>query len=264
MKHVLLAFTCLALITSCGSNEDANQSHAEMTPQTEAQSKKSPSQNNQSKYMYELAINQSKEGQHQTFLDTRAKFVEVLGQQDETLNEGKWQPFFTVAPDMDLSRILVGMTHWDSMEGFGATAGRLLPQQEARNYFASFDPLAYALLQPIDRKPFDVETIKGDSLVVEFAIRKGKTADAFGEKRETFFSSLNNYDGYQFAREFTVFKLDENSMPSLAENTQAVIIVWENIEKFQAAATPIFGSNEYQEFAANLDVETYFATSPTK
>ena len=110
--------------------------------------------------MYELAINQSKAGQHQTFLDTRAKFVEVLGKEDATLNEGKWQPFFTVIPDLDLGNILVGMTHWNSLEGFGEAAARLLPQQEARDYFASFNPLAYALLQPIDGKPFDVETIK--------------------------------------------------------------------------------------------------------
>lgn len=214
--------------------------------------------------MYELAINQSKEGQHQTFLDTRQKFVEVLGQQEETLNEGKWQPFFTVVPDLKLDNILIGMTHWNSLEGFGVTAGRLLPQKEATDYFASFNPLAYALLETIDGQPFDFETIKKDGLVVEFAIRKGKTANAFGAKREAFFNSLNNYDGYQFAREFKVYKLNEQSIPSLAENTQAVIIVWENAEKFQAAATPIFGTKEYQEFAANLDVETYFATSPIK
>ena len=53
-------------------------------------------------------------------------------------------------------------------------------------------------------------------------------------------------------------------MPKLAENTQAVTIVWDNAEKFQAAATPIFGTKEYQQFAENLDVETYFANIPTK
>jgi len=101
-------------------------------------------------------------------------------------------------------------------------------------------------------------------LVVEFAIRKGKTDDAFGENREVFFNSLKSYDGYKFAREFKVHKLNEQGVPSLAENTQAVIIVWENPLKFQAAAQPIFGTKEYQNFAANLDVETYFASSPTK
>ena len=53
-------------------------------------------------------------------------------------------------------------------------------------------------------------------------------------------------------------------MPNFAENTQAVIIVWENAEKFQSATTPIFSSKEYADFAGVIDVETYFATSPTK
>lgn len=214
--------------------------------------------------IFEIAINQSKEGQHQTFIDTRKKFVEVLGKEDAALNEGKWAPFFTVNPELPLDKIVIGMTEWNSMAGFGEVAGRLMPQKEARDYFASFNPLAYALLETVDGKSFDMNTIKKDGLVVEFAIRKGKTADAFGNNREVFFNSLENYDGYKFAREFKVYKLNEQGMPSLAENTQAVIIVWENTEKFQAAATPIFGTQEYQNFAANLDVETYFASSPTK
>lgn len=128
-----------------------------------------------------------------------------------------------------------------------------MPQKVAIDYFSSFNSLAYALLETIDGKPFDMNTIK-----------KGTTDDAFGEKREAFFNSLNNYDGYKFAREFRVYKLTEQGIPSLAENTQAVVIVWENAEKFQAAAQPVFGTKEYQEFAANLDVETYFASSPTQ
>ena len=214
--------------------------------------------------MYELAINQSKDGHHQHFLDTREKFVEVLGEQKETLNEGKWQPFFSVIPDLNLESILIGMTHWNSLEGFSQTAARLLPEPVAIDYFSSFNPLAYVLLETVDGQPFDVETIKKDGLVVEFAIRKGKTQDAFGEKREIFFNSLKLYDGYQFAREFKVHKLDAQGIPSLAKNTQAVVIVWENATKFQAAAKPIFSTIEYQEFSANLDVETYFATSPTE
>lgn len=221
--------------------------------------------NSKSKKMnsiYELAINQSKDGKHEEFLQTREAFVEVLSKEKATLNEGKWQPFFTVAPDLNLDNILIGMTEWNSMEGFGEAAGRLMPQQVARDYFASFNQLAYVLLEPIDGKSFDMNSIKDEGLVVEFAIRKGKTNDAFGEKRETFFNSLESYDGYKFAREFRVYKLSNEGMPSLAENTQAVIIVWEDAQKFQAAAQPIFGSQEYQQFSANLDVESYFASSP--
>ncbi|MEM7297873.1 MAG: hypothetical protein AAF391_06365 [Bacteroidota bacterium] len=214
--------------------------------------------------IYEIAINQSKEGAHDSFLSTRQKFVEVLGKEEATLNEGKWDPFFTVIPDLDLSRILIGMTHWNSMPGFGEAAARLLPQKEAVNYFSSFDPLAYALLEPVDGKSFDMNSIKKAGTVVEFAIRRGTTPDAFGEKRDTFFDSLAKYDGFQFAREFKVNKLNEQSIPVLAENTQAVIIVWESAEKFHAAAQPIFASSEYEEFAANLEIETYFASNPTE
>lgn len=212
--------------------------------------------------MFEIAINEAKQGQVKTFFDSREKFVEVLGKEEATLNEGKWKPFFTVIPELNLNNILIGMTHWNSLEGFGEAAARLMPQEVAINYFSSFNPLAYALLETVDGEIFDLETIKKEGLVVEFAIRKGKTKNAFGEKRETFFNSLKEYDGYKFDREFKVYKLNEQGIPTLAENTQAVIIVWENADKFQSAATPIFGTKEYQEFAENLDVETYFATSP--
>ena len=100
-----------------------------------------------------------------------------------------------------------------------------MPQDVTKNYFGSFDPLAYVLLETLDGAAFDVESIKKEGQVVEFAIRKGTTDDAFGEARETFFGSLENYEGYQFAREFKVYQLDENSMPQFQENTQAVIIV---------------------------------------
>jgi hypothetical protein len=233
-------------------------------PNTPADQKVEKSKPKKMKSIYELAINQSKEGKHEEFLNTREAFVEVLEKEKATLNEGKWQPFFTVAPDLNLNNILIGMTHWSSLEGFGEAAGRLMPEPAAKDYFASFNQLAYALLEPVDGKPFDMETIKKEGLVVEFAIRKGKTDDAFGDKRDTFFNSLEEYDGYEFAREFKVHKLSPEGVPTPAENTQAVIIVWENAEKFQAAAQPIFGSEEYQQFAANLDVETYFASSPTQ
>lgn len=213
--------------------------------------------------IFELAINKAKSGQYENFLETRAKFVEVLGQEPATLNEGKWNPFFTVG-DLALDDVLIGMTHWNSMQGFGETAGRLMPQPVTQNYFASFEQLTYALLETVDGQPFDMETIKEEGLVVEFAVRKATTADAFGAPRDAFFQSLENYKGYRFAREFKVYQLDENSMPQFLEGTQAVIIVWESIEAFQAAANPVFASDTYQNFAKNLEVSAYFASAPVK
>lgn len=255
--HVLFMLSLLSTTAACQEARTAEEEKAE---------NQSPSQNKMQKKMnhiYELAINKAKEGQYDRFLETRARFVDVLGREDNTLNEGKWQPFFTLG-DLKLDDVLIGMTHWNSMMGFGETAGKLMPEEVTRSYFASFDPLAYVLLETADGNPFEVETIKQEGNVVEFAIRKGKTEDAFGEARETFFHSLENYKGYKFAREFKVYQLDENSMPQFQEGTQAVIIVWENAEDFQAAANPIFASEEYQNFSKNLDVSTYFASTPVK
>lgn len=246
MKYLVTAIAAVAICTACSSSKNANQNQQKMTS------------------VYEIAINQAKEGNVQQFLDTRAKFVDVLGKEPAALNEGKWKPFFTVDQSLKLDEILIGMTHWNSMQGFGETAMKLLPQEVTKNYFASFNPLAYGLLETVDGQPFEMESIKKEGNVIEFAIRKGKTADAFGEKRTAFFESLKNYDGYKFAREFRFYELDANGAPQLAEDTQAVIIVWEDSEKFQQAATPIFGSKAYTDFAALIEVRSYFATFATK
>ena len=125
MQIKFLAMTLVVFAASCGTNQSPNSEegknsnqNAQTVSHKETEVVDNQSQKKESKYMYELAINQSKEGQHQNFLDTRAKFVEVLGNQEETLNEGKWNPFFTVAPDLNLDNILIGMAHWNSMEGF--------------------------------------------------------------------------------------------------------------------------------------------------
>ncbi|HMQ47435.1 MAG TPA: hypothetical protein PKA00_08845 [Saprospiraceae bacterium] len=215
----------------------------------------------QSKNVYELAINKAKDWN--AFSETRGKFVEVLSKEAATLNEGKWKPFFTFG-EMDLEPVLIGMTHWSSMEGFGEAGMRLLPQEAAKNYFATFDPLVYGVLETIDGQAFDMATIKATGLVVEFAIRTGKTIDAFGENRDKFFMSLENYDGYKFSREFKYYEMNEQGMPVLQENTQAVIIVWESAAQFQSAVPGIMQSPESAAFMSMLDVKAYFASSPTE
>lgn len=211
---------------------------------------------------FEIAINQAKDGQKDKFWSSRKDFVSLLSKEENALNDGKWAPFFALDPKMDLSSVVVGMTEYPSIQAFGEIASRLVPTKEAAEYFSSFNPLAYGLLETIDGKHFDISTIKEEGLVVEFAVRKVKEADAFGTKRETFFKSLEKYDGFKFSREFKMFKLDEKGMPHFAEGYQVVIIVWEDTTKFQAAAGPVFQSKEYAEFAGAIEVEAYFATNP--
>lgn len=209
--------------------------------------------------VYELAINKAKNWN--TFMETRKKFAEVLGKEEATLNEGKWKPFFTFG-EINLDPVLIGMTHWKSMEGFGEAGMRLMSQEEAVNYFASFDPLVYGVLETVDGMPFDMELIKGEGLVVEFAVRTGKSADAFGEEHGAFFRSLEKYDGFKFSREFRYSEMNEQGMPVMQEKTQAVIIVWENAEKFQAAVPGIMQSPESAAFMPMVEVKAYFASSP--
>jgi hypothetical protein len=247
MRKFLLAFTYLALITSCNTSKNINSS-----------------KNEKFKFMYELAIYQSKESQYQTFLNTREKFVEVLDKEKVLLNKGEWKPFYTFVPGIELDNVLIGMTQWNSLNEFSETSSRLSSSKEARDYFSSFNSLAFVFLEPLDGKAFDFEALKNEGLALEFVIRRGKTKDAFGEKTEILFNSLDKYDGYKFSREFKVYKMNEQGVPSLVENTQAVIIVWENVEKFQSASQSISVSKEFQEYVANLEVETFFAASPTR
>ena len=242
MKKLFIIIACFGILASFGSE---NSNHL-----------KTEKMNS----IFELAINKHKAGQGEAFLDTRAKFVEILKKEKATLNDGKWKPFFTVDPNLKVEEVLVGITEWSSLQDFGEAAGRLLPQAPAKNYFATFDPLAYLAMEPIDGKPFDINGIQKAGQVVEFAVRKAKTEDAFTTKRDAFFSTLPNYDGFLFDREFKVYQFDESFQVSQPKDLQVVVIVWESVEKFQAAANPIFASQEYSDFASSIEVQTYFAT----
>ena len=94
-------------------------------------------------------------------------------------------------------------------------------RNQRRWHILSFNPLAFGAS--------GWKSLKQQGTVVEFAIRKAKSEDAFGEPRDTFFDSLDSFDGYKFAREFKVYTLNEKGIPA---DTQAVIIVWENPDKF--------------------------------
>jgi len=253
-SSMALLFFGLVIFMSCkqadNSNDNTNHSNNQKEQKME-----------QKTNVYELAINKAKDWD--AFSDTRAKFVTVLGKEEATLNEGKWKPFFTFG-EMDLQPILIGMTHWSSMEGFGEAGMRLMPQEEARNYFATFDPVVYGVLETVDGEPFNMETIKVEGSVVEFAVRTGKTPDAFGKNHAIFFESLKKYDGFKFHREFKYYEMNEQGMPVAQENTQAVLIVWESPEKFQAAASSIMQSPEAAAFMPLLEVKAYFAASPMK
>lgn len=216
------------------------------------------------KPIFEIAINQSKQSKHQTFLETRKNFVKVLQNEKATLNEGKWSPFFTIDPNIDLKSVLAGITKWRSIIEFEQTAERLILQKEAKDYFSSFNPLVYALLEPLDGEEFNLESLKESGNVVEFITSKRKTTEAFGEARELFLKSLKNTDGFKFAKKFKVYKFGGNGKPNFIEDIQSTVVVWESAEKFMAASQTILDSKPYKNYVSLVEVENYFAMHPAK
>lgn len=211
--------------------------------------------------IFELSISQSKAGQHQAFLDEKQKFHQTLVNEDSMLNEGTFQPVFSMMTELDLNRISISMLEWASMDAFKETTMRLRPNLGA--YTATFDSLNFVLLETADGKVFDLSSIKKEGLAVEFVIRKGKTTDAFGANRDALFEKFETFDSFLFGREFKIYAFNEQGILSLVENTQAVLTVWESPQQLQEAGPAIFGLKEFQTFAANIDIQTQYGTTPT-
>lgn len=210
--------------------------------------------------IFELSISQSKEGQHQAFVDSKQKFYDILAQEKGTQNIGNFQPVFSMMEELDLSRIALSMIEWSSMDAFKETVMRLMPA--VREYASTFDPLNLVLLETTDGQVFDLDSIKKEGLAVEFVIRKGKTADAFGANRDALFEAFKNFDGFLFGREFNMYALNEQGIPTLVDDTQVAIVVWESPKQLQDAGPAIFGLKEFQTFVADIDIQTQFGTTP--
>ena len=87
-KHFLnlsLIAAGLAVLVSC--NQNAKHPIETNDSQNIEEQKMDTNKN-----VYELAINKAKDWK--SFTETREKFVDVLGKEEATLNEGKWKPFF--------------------------------------------------------------------------------------------------------------------------------------------------------------------------
>jgi len=206
--------------------------------------------------IYELAINKVKEGKSGDFKNARANFLVEMKKEDGCGNDGAWRSFFTTDPEIRAEDVLVGMTKWESIDAFNKAAEHLMPLEVTKNYFGTFDQLAYLQLQTEDGESFDLNKLFKDGQVVEFAVRETKEGkeDVFAEKRKAFFDKLATYDGYIFDREFV----------AVNGTVHGVIIAWESPEVFQKAAETVFGLPEYGDFMSITDMKAYQATQVEK
>lgn len=198
--------------------------------------------------VYELAINKVKEGKFAEFKDARATFITEMKKVEGAGIDGAFQSFFTM-PGQNDTEVFIGITEWASMQDFGKAAEELMPTDAFKNYFQTFDQLAYVLLTPEDGKPFDVQTILKDGQVVEFAVRSVKEGQegVFADKRKAFFDKVAEQKGYLFDREFV----------TVDGKARAVIIAWESMESFQQALGALSQLPEMGEFFSVLDVQAY-------
>ena len=201
--------------------------------------------------IYELAINKVKPGRLAEFKAARAAFITEMKKTKGVGSDAAYQSFFTMPGEND-SEVFVGVTEWNSAEDFAGAAAQLMPTDAFRNYFQTFEQLAYLQLRPKDGASFDLQQIAGDNLVVEFAARTVKSGQEhlFTAKRKAFFDAVAAQPGYLFDREFVAVDGD----------VKVVVIVWASQADFQNALGALSQAAEMGDFFSILDVQAYQAT----
>ena len=201
--------------------------------------------------IYELAINKVKPGRLADFKAARAAFITEMKKAEGVGPDAAYQSFFTM-PGENETEVFVGVTEWSSAEDFAAAAAQLMPTEAFRNYFQTFEQLAYLQLCPEDGKPFNLQKIAGDDFVIEFAARTVKPGQEhlFAEKRRAFFDAVGAQPGYLFDREFVAIDSD----------VKAVIIAWASQADFQNALGALSQMPEMGDFFSILNVQAYQAT----
>lgn len=201
--------------------------------------------------IYELAINKVKPGRLADFATARAAFIAEMKKVEGVGPDAAFQSFFTM-PGENETEIFVGITEWNSSEDFAAAAAQLMPTAAFQNYFDTFEQLAYLQLRSEDGRPFDLQQIMGEGLVVEFAARTVKPGQEglFAARRQAFFAAVAAQPGYLFDREFVA--------PD--SGVKAVIIAWASQADFQNALGSLSQMQEMGDFFSILDVHAYQAT----
>lgn len=150
------------------------------------------------------------------------------------------------------SEVYVGITEWRSMGAFGKAGATLVPTSAFKNYFQTFDQLAYVQLRPEDGVVLDMASLMKPGQAIEFAVRKPKAGQegVFAERRKAFFDKVAVQKGYVFDKELV----------AIDGSTQAVIIVWESMADFQNALGALSKMPEMGGFLSILDVQAYQAT----
>ena len=200
--------------------------------------------------IYEIAIQEVKNGDVADWTAARAPLLEGLAQTPGVEEDWTLKAFFTF-PEPGPLPVYVGLTRWSSIEDFGEASKAMMGMPAVQSFFEKVDLQAFVQVAPADGQPFILEDyINTPGQVLEVAVRTpkaGREGD-FDAARAGFFGKVAEQDGYIFDREFVT-----------ADGQRVVMIGWDSQPQFMAALGALSQMPEMGAFFGIIDASAYQA-----
>ena len=200
--------------------------------------------------IYEIAIQEVKNGDVADWTAARAPLLEGLAQTPGVEEDWTLKAFFTF-PEPGPLPVYVGLTRWSSIEDFGAAAQAMMTMPVVQSFFEKVNMQAFVQVAPADGQPFILEDyINEPGQVLEVAVRTPKAGHEgdFDAARAGFFGKVAEQDGYIFDREFVT-----------ADGQRVVMIGWDSQPQFMAALGALSQMPEMGAFFGIIDASAYQA-----
>lgn len=200
--------------------------------------------------VYEIAIQEVKNGDVADWTAARAPLLEGLAQTPGVEKDWTLRAFFTF-PEPGPLPVYLGLTRWSSIEHFGAAAQAMMGMPVVQSFFEKVNMQAFVQVAPADGQPFILEDhINKPGQVLEVAVRSPKAGHEvdFDAARAGFFGKVAEQDGYIFDREFIT-----------ADGQRVVMIGWESQPQFMAALGALSQMPDMGAFFGIIDASAYQA-----
>jgi hypothetical protein len=200
--------------------------------------------------IYEIAIQEVKNGDVAEWTAARAPLLQGLAQTKGVEEDWTLKAFFTF-PEPGPLPVYVGLTRWSSIDDFKAAASAMMTMPQVQEFFGKVNMQAFVQVATADGKPFLLEDyVNKPGQVLEVAVRTPKPGreENFEGARAGFFGKVAEQPGYIFDREFLT-----------ADGQRVVMIGWESQEQFMAALGKLSKMPEMGAFFGIIDASAYQA-----
>lgn len=200
--------------------------------------------------VYEIAIQEVKNGDVADWTAARAPLLEGLAQTPGVEKDWTLRAFFTF-PEPGPLPVYVGLTRWSSIDDFNTASQAMMTMPVVQSFFEKVNMQAFVQVAPADGQPFILEDyINRPGQVLEVAVRTPKAGHEgdFDAARAAFFGRVAEQPGYIFDREFVT-----------ADGHRVVKIGWESQEQFMAALGALSQMPEMGAFFGIIDASAYQA-----